>query len=115
MQILRRELNSAREDNRQDERFSSHAPVIFSRFGTQSHREYASMTFNHSRKGMCLEAAEALSPGTTLYIRRADKPEDEHYEASWKHLRTFSLAEVKWCRELADKFGTYYCVGLKYL
>jgi hypothetical protein len=73
------------------------------------------MTFNHSRDGMCLETAKALMPGTTLYIRRADKSEDGHYETNWEHLRTFSLAEVRWCRELRDKFGTYYCVGVKYL
>jgi hypothetical protein len=107
--------NSARQEKRQDERFSAHLSVIFSLFGTKSHREYASMTFNHSRNGMCIEAGEAIRPGTTIYIRRENKPVDVNYEANWKHLRNFSLAEVRWCRELTDKFGSYYRVGVKYL
>ena len=103
-----------REDKRQDERFSSHAPIIFSLLSNNFHREYASMTFNHSRNGLCLEAAEALKPGTTLYICGGDKSTDENYDVNWKYLRNSALGEVRWCCELTDKYGTYFCVGVKY-
>jgi hypothetical protein len=56
------------EDGRQDERFDSYAPIMFSLFGNKFHRTYASRTSNHSKNGLCLEADEALKPGTTLCI-----------------------------------------------
>ena len=102
------------DDKRLDERYSSTAPVIFSFFGCKFQREFASMTFNHSKNGLCLEAAEEIKPGTTLFIRRGTLLADEPYEINWKHLRNTSLGEVRWCRELEDKFGTYYRVGVRY-
>jgi hypothetical protein len=102
------------DDKRVDERYSSHAPIIFSFFGTKFQREFASMTFNHSKNGLCLEAAEEIKPGTTLFIRRGSVPAEEPYRINWKPLRNTSLGEVRWCRELEDKFGTYYCVGVRY-
>jgi len=102
------------QDKRREERFMSHAPVVFSLFGSKFHREHASMTFNHSKNGLCLEAAEAIKPGTTLYIRKGAISADENYDARWQQLRTSCLGDVRWCRELKDKLGTYYCVGVKY-
>jgi hypothetical protein len=72
------------------------------------------MTFNHSRSGLCLEAAEALKPGTTLCICRGNKSTDEIYDVNWKYIRNSSLGEVRWCREVKDKYGTYFCVGVRY-
>jgi hypothetical protein len=103
-----------RKEKRQDKRFSSHAPIIFSFPDNNLHRDYASMTFNHSKKGLCLEAAEALKPGTMLYIRRGNKSTDEIYDVNCKYIRNSSLGEVRWCREVKDKYGTYFCVGVRY-
>jgi hypothetical protein len=102
------------DEKRQAKRFMSHAPVIFSVFGSKFHREYASMTFNHSDSGLCIEAGEAIPPGTTLYIRRGKINTDEPCDTRWQCLRTSSLGEVRWCREIADKFGTYFCIGVRY-
>lgn len=102
------------QDKRQDKRFTSHAPLIFTPFGTRFNREYVSMTFNHSRSGMCMEASEPCRPGSVLYIRLGNAPLDEGYQVNQKYLRTTTLAEVKWCREHHDKFGTYYRIGVKY-
>ena len=103
-----------RQDQRQEERFTSHAPLIFTYFSTRFHREQASMTFNHSRTGMCMEAPEPCRPGSILFIRLSNAKIDEVYDLNHKHLRTTTLAEVKWCREHQDKFGTYYRIGVKY-
>ena len=92
----------------------SHVPVVIAPFSTRFYREYASMTFNHSKGGMCIEAAEHLKSGSVLYIRLAKSPSDDVYHGNRKNLRISTLAEVKWCRELEDKFGTYYLVGVKY-
>jgi hypothetical protein len=101
-------------EKRQDKRLLSHAPVIFSIFGSKFHREYASMTFNHSDGGLCIETAQAIHPGTTLYIRRGKINTDEPCDTCWQRVRTSSLGEVKWCREIADKYGTYFCIGVRY-
>jgi len=101
-------------NKRRDKRFSSHAPVTFSVLGTKFGREFASMTFNHSKSGLCLETAEEVKPGTVLFIRRGRHPVDEQHDVNWKHLRHASLGEVRWCRELEDKFGAYYCLGVRY-
>jgi hypothetical protein len=102
------------QDQRREERITSHAPLIFTRFSIRFHRELASMTFNHSRGGMCMEASEPCSPGSVLFIRLGNAKVDEIYHANRKYLRTTTLAEVKWCREHRDKFGTCYRIGVKY-
>jgi len=101
-------------ERRQDERFRLHEPLIIALFSTKFHREYASMTFNHSKGGMCLESAEPFKPGTVLYIRLNNAPGAQLRRGKRDHLRTSTLAEVKWGREFRDKFGTYYRLGVKY-
>ena len=103
-----------RQDQRKEERIASHAPLIFTYFSTRFHREQASMTFNHSRVGMCMETSEPCKPGSILFIRLSNAKIDEVYQQNRKYLRTTTLAEVKWCREHQDKFGNYYQIGVKY-
>jgi hypothetical protein len=102
------------QDQRREERITSHAPLIFTRFSIRFHREHASMTFNHSRGGMCMEASEPCSLGSVLFIRLGNAKIDEIYHINRKYLRTTTLAEVRWCSEHQDKFGTYYRIGVKY-
>ena len=102
------------DDQRDAERFQSQLPLIFARFGTGFHRDFASMTFNHSSGGMCLEAAEPFKPGSAIFIRLVDAPGDQTRPANWTHLRNSTLAEVKWCQEFRDKLGTHYRIGVKY-
>jgi len=101
-------------DQRKDERFDSHAPLVVTLFSTKFRREYDSMSFNHSKGGMCLEVAEPFNPGSVLYIRLSNAPEDQVYQGNRDHLRTTTLAEVKWIREYQDNFSTYYRIGVKY-
>jgi len=104
-----------RQDQRNEARITSHAPLIFTRFSLRFHREHTSMTFNHSKNGMCMEASEPYWPGSVLFIRLGNAKIDDVYHINRKYLRTTALAEVKWCREHRDKFGTYYRLGVKYL
>jgi len=103
-----------RTDQRQDERIRSHAPLVVSLFSTKFRREYASMSFDHSQGGMCLEAPEPFSAGAVLYIRLGTAAVDQVYQGNWDHLRTTTLAEVKWSRAYRDNFSTYYRIGVKY-
>ncbi len=102
------------EERREDERLASHAPLIISLFSSRLYREYCSMSFNHNRDGMCLEAPEPFKPGTVLYIRLDKTPADQIYQGQRQHLRTNTLGEVKWCEEFQDEFSTYYRIGIKY-
>jgi len=104
-----------RQNQRSEARITSHAPLIFTRFSLRFHREHTSMTFNHSKNGMCMEASEPCRPGSVLFIRLGNAKIDDVYHVNRKYLRTTALAEVKWCREHRDKFGTYYRLGVKYL
>jgi hypothetical protein len=101
-------------DQRQETRIISHVPLIFSIFSSKFQREYASMTFNHSRKGMCIEAAAPFKPGSVFYIRLGNATSDQVYHRNRKYLRTSTLATVMWCREQRDSFGTFYRLGLRY-
>jgi hypothetical protein len=103
-----------RLENRAEERIKSHAPLVFALFTSRFRREYDSMTFNHSRGGMCLEAPDPFKPGFVLYIRQRKAPADQIYYDDRTHLRTSTLAEVKWCREIQNEFSTYYQIGVKY-
>jgi hypothetical protein len=102
------------EEKRAVARTFSHVPIVFSHFSTKNYLENRSMTFNHSSDGMCFESAEVLSPGAILYIRTTQTPADKIYHGNREGLRHTTLAEVKWCRESADDYGSYYCVGVKY-
>ncbi len=101
-------------DQRKEDRIILHAPLIFGPFSTRFHREFASMTFNHSKGGMCLEATEPFKPGYVLYIRLDNAPTDQSYYGDRKYLRSTTLGEVKWCREFQDNFSTYYRIGIQY-
>jgi hypothetical protein len=102
------------KEKRAAARIFSHVPIVFSHFSTKNYLEHRSMTFNHSSDGMCFESPEALSPGAILYIRTAPTPADKIYHSSREGLRHTTLAEVRWCRQSADDFGSYYSVGVKY-
>ena len=103
-------------DQRQEQRITSHAPLIFTIFSSRFQREYGSMTFNHSKGGMCIETTEPFKPGSVLYIRLGDITADHIYHVNRKFLRHApTVGEVKWCREHRDKFGNYYRIGVKYL
>jgi hypothetical protein len=100
----------ARTDKRSDARIASNASIIFSLFSTRFWREYASKTRNHSENGMCFESNHQLTPGSNLFIRVDKHPGPN----SSMRLRHSTLAEVKWCRKLADEQKTGYRVGARY-
>ena len=105
-----------RSDRREHERIVSHAPLIIAPFGIRHYREYRSMTFNHNKNGMCFETAAPFKPGCILCIRLSSSQDDQMYHGDRKFLRTFTLAEVRWCREYRDdfSFSTYYRIGIRY-
>lgn len=103
-----------RIDQRGDLRIRSKVPLIIALFGSMVNRECASITFNHSQGGMCMEAPEPFKSGSVLHIRLGSAPAEQICCGSWSNLRASTLAEVKWCREFCDQFKTGYRIGVKY-
>ena len=104
----------ARKDKREDERFVSNAPIIFSFFSTRFWHEYPSVTRNHSKDGMCFESSHPLTPGIDLFIRVGKHPNLDSDVDEAERLRSSTLAKVKWCRELSDEHRSGYSVGVRY-
>jgi hypothetical protein len=102
------------KEKRADDRFTSCAEINFAYSSAQYFIEHRSMTFNHSRGGMCFESPHALEPGVNLHIRTRQNPGEDSGAGSWELLRTSTLAEVRWCEKTMDEYGTYYCVGVRY-
>ena len=100
----------AQTDKRSDERIVSNTPIIFSFFSIRFWHEYPSVTRNHSKSGMCFESTQPITPGTSLFIRVDKQPNSD----TKVRLRNSTLANVKWCRKLADEHQTGYYVGARY-
>lgn len=103
-----------KKEKRADERFATRADIIFSYFSTKNWAENHSMALNISAGGMCFESRFSFKPHADLYIRTGQKPETVSGIRNWNLLRTSTLAEVRWCREIAHEDGTWYSVGVKY-
>jgi hypothetical protein len=101
-------------ERRLDERFVSNAPIVFSFFSTRFWHERESTTRNHSKDGMCFVSDQPLTPGTNLFIRVAEHPDSDSGIDQGAGLRSSTLANVKWCRDLSDGQRICYCVGVRY-
>jgi hypothetical protein len=101
-------------EKRTDGRFASKATIIFSYFSTKNWVEKRSVTLNLSAGGMCFESRYSFKPGADLYIRTGQNPETVSGIGNWDLLRTSTLAEVRWCREMTRDDSAWYSIGVKY-
>ncbi|MGD2096061.1 MAG: hypothetical protein PVG35_00680 [Desulfobacterales bacterium] len=104
-----------RKEKRADERFASHTAIIFSSFSTKNWFENFSVALNISARGMCFESRRPFKPHANLHIRTGQNPEAVSDICNWNLLRTSTLAQVRWCREINREDGTWYSIGVKYL
>jgi hypothetical protein len=104
-----------KREKRAEERFASHASIIFSCFSTRNWSENRSVSLNLSAGGMCFESRLSFKPGADLYIRSGQNRETVSGNGNCDLLRSSTLAEVRWCRELIREDGTRYSIGVKYL
>jgi len=79
-------------------------------------RFYAAKTTNHSKERLQLDSNFPLKPGASIYIRIEDLllNVSGSNASDFNELRSLSLAQVRWCKEISDPRGNYYKVGLKY-
>jgi hypothetical protein len=104
-----------RKEKRADERFASDTNIIFSNFSTKNWAENFSVALNISAGGMCFESKHSFKPHTNLYIRTGQNPAVVSGIRNWNLLRTSTLAQVRWCREINREDVTWYSIGVKYL
>ena len=70
---------------------------------------------NFSSSGSYVEISGKFVSGTILVMRMLNCPPVTPTLSNDSHPRTICLAEVKWCRELAEENDKRYGMGLKYL
>jgi hypothetical protein len=75
----------------------------------------AKMT-NHSIEGLCLTSDHYLRPGGGVYFRVEYFSPDtlKSKDCRCRRVRTLALAEVKWCKEIANDGDSLYAAGLRY-
>jgi hypothetical protein len=63
---------------------------------------------------MCFKSEVSLKPGATVCIRVKSFHPHGACNSNCGGLRSFSLAEAKWCREILNDTERFYEIGAKY-
>ena len=82
-----------------------------------SDRFYHAKTTNHSQEGINIVSDLPLKTRANIYVRVDYDSQDDHRPGicNCGGARNMGLAEVKWCREIPNDYGSFYKIGLKYL
>jgi hypothetical protein len=88
------------------------ADIAFSYFNKE--HSYSAAIVNLGIGGMCFKSNLSLQPGATIYIRLKKIPPNGSCSGFCEGLRSVTLAEVKWCSQVAGDEASLYGVGVKY-
>jgi hypothetical protein len=99
-------------EKRANERQRFVAPIVFSYFNKEEC--FDAQTLNHCDSGLCFKSDVCLKPGASVYIRVKKFPLNGSCSSNCAGLRSVTLAEIKWCRELSDPIVHSYEIGAKY-
>ena len=99
-------------DQRACERFRCRATLGFSHFNKERH--YEARMLNYGDAGMCFKSKVALQPGVIVCIRLKNIPGPGACDTNGCGLRSLTLAETIWCREMPDEKAPAYAIGVKY-
>ena len=99
-------------EKRACERRTHTSRIAFSYFNQES--SFDSQTLNHCLSGMCFKSNFPLQPGATLCIRVKRFNPNVSCTGFSAGLRLVTLAEVKWCSEVAGENTSQYVIGAKY-
>jgi len=94
------------------ERRNHTSRIAFSYFNQES--SFDTQTLNHCLYGMCFKSNFPLQPGATLCIRVKKFNSNVSCTDLSEGLRLVTLAEVKWCSEVAGENTSQYLIGVKY-
>jgi hypothetical protein len=102
-------------EKRGEKRRTESASIIFSPFSIQNWSDNSSKVGNFSNKGVYIMTNRALQPGATIYIRAENISSPKRCGDGSGQLRTTTLAQVRWCRPVAEDSGFRFGIGVKYL
>lgn len=103
-------------ENRSEKRHVNNASIVFSLFSTQNWCPDHAEVGNFSSSGMFFMSNRPLHKGTTIYIRTENNPPSEtNGNEDTGQLRTITLAQVKWCKPVAEHSAFRFGIGVKYL
>ena len=90
------------------ERHDQHVAIIYAYHDTDQF--FSAIMCNYSIDGMCFKTANAVDPGSDIYIMM------ENYSPDTIHAELYEgyFAEVLWCCRLTDDEAPGYKVGVKY-
>jgi hypothetical protein len=71
-------------------------------------------SLNHCERGMCFESTSTYHSGATLTVRVKDFHPHGPCIGLCEGLRSITLAEVKWCTEIAEAEDSPYRVGIQF-
>jgi hypothetical protein len=69
---------------------------------------------NFSRSGIYLMSDQPIKAGTTIFFRLEILLSGTWGSSDQGWLRTISIGEVKWCKELVGNIGGCYGIGVQY-
>ena len=99
-------------ERRVEDRFQCDATITWSLFHKKAY--FSGWVVNFSHSGISFETTHALNPGVIIFLRVKKRTPRGAVSQDHEWLRSFSLAQVKWCRDLTDDFDHRYEVGLRY-
>lgn len=102
-----------RSDQRVDPRFPIKAAITFFPFSSRGSYHYSATALNCSRFGLYFESPLPLKIGQYICIRMQQVFEDRT-SGQARHLKTLTLAQVRWCETLGGKIEPRYAVGVRY-
>lgn len=88
------------------------ATIEFSYFNTDHY--YEAQTLNHSDEVVCFKSDIPIRPGATLVIRTKNLHPNGACSGECRGLRSSTLAEVKWCKEILDETESFYSICAQY-
>ena len=99
-------------EKRANERQSFSTPIVFSYFNKEP--RFEAQTLNHCDRGLCFKTDVRLKPGATVYIKVKEFPLNGPCTSNCDGLRSVTLAEIKWSREIPDPTVHSYEIGVNY-
>jgi len=102
-------------EKRGEFRRTESASIVFSPFSIKYWNARSSKVGNFSNNGLYFMAKRALQPGATIYIRAENILSSKRCNDGSGQLRTTTLAQVRWCRPVAEDSGFRFGIGVKYL
>ncbi len=96
------------EEKRKYKRYELKTPVIYAY--QDSDQFTKAQMCNYCEGGMCLEASNAIEPGSNIYVMMENFSPDTIDAEFYDGYR----AEVRWCRNISLEINKEFKVGVKY-